>query len=254
MFSRTLKSFAFNVNFFIRKFWSSLHNAFPVQALQIEFMRRNKNFEKDLWLVKSFCDKNSVSIDIGANNGIFSLFMSRYSAKVIAFECNPGLISKLSRNMPKNVQLNCVALSHGTGVSELRYDPLNTGIGTIESQNTLLNNPGIKSIKTIQVPTRCLDDYDLQNVSFVKIDVEGHELQCLMGAKLLLETSRPVLLVEIEERHCPGNLNKVPQYLSCYGYLPFVLSATGGYLVPVSDLFPHAIRGINNFWFVALAH
>jgi FkbM family methyltransferase len=251
MFSRSFITLPFTP-IILRSIWKYFHHAFPVQALSIEFIRKNRNFEKDLWLVKSFCGKDSVSIDIGANNGLYSLFMSRYSAKVVAFECNPSLIGRLSSIMPDNVQINGVALSHSAGLTELRFDPSNTGIGTIESRNTLLNNPGISSIKSVAVPTRCLDDYNLVNVSFIKIDVEGHELDCLKGASLLLETLRPVLLIEIEERHCPGNLCKVPEYLSNFGYLPFVLSTNGKYLVPIADLASHAVRGTNNFWFVPL--
>lgn len=242
-----------NIKSLLSQLWSYSNKVFPAQSLFIDFLRRNKNFECDLWLVKCFCSKDSLSIDVGANNGIYSLFMSRYSSQVIAFECNPVLVGNLSRIIPRNVKLNCVALSQTTGVSELRFDPLNTGIGTIECRNTLLNNSGIKSIKTLDVPTRKLDDYNLKKVSFIKIDVEGHELEVLMGANLLIQESRPVLLIEIEDRHCPGNLHEVPSFLSGYGYIPFVLSASGKYLEPISDLEPHADRGVNNFWFQPLA-
>jgi hypothetical protein len=51
------------------------------------------------------------------------------------------------------------------------------------------------------VPTARLDAIVHEEVAFVKIDVEGHELNVLNGAIGLLEHSQPVFLVEAEDRH-----------------------------------------------------
>ncbi|QPN59134.1 FkbM family methyltransferase [Synechococcus sp. CBW1002] len=178
--------------------------------------------------------------------------MARYSKEVVCFECNPLLYTRLESILPKNASLHKIALSDCSGFAELRFDPSNTGIGTIEKNNLLVGNSGIKKVVTQNVPIKRLDDYSLTDVSFIKIDIEGHELQCLKGAETLLNSFHPALLIEIEERHCPGNLVAVPDFLRTFDYHPFILSKNGLYLQPVLELNRHAQRGVNNFWFLPL--
>lgn len=241
-----------NMLSFLKRLWSLGHKAFPKTFLEIEYFRRNKNFEKDLWLVRYFCDPSSISVDVGVNQGIFSRFMAKFSKEVICFECNDQLYPRLHRVLPTNTKLYKVALSDHSGIAELRFDPQNTGIGTIEQNNLLMNNPGIKQVITQPVSIKCLDDYSLSGVSFIKIDIEGHELSCLKGSTKLLEAFHPVLLIEIEERHCPGNLEAVTLFLKKYSYLPFIISANGLYLRPIKELTTYARQGYNNFWFLPI--
>lgn len=46
--------------------------------------------------------------------------------------------------------------------------------------------------------TARLDDFELTNVGFIKIDVEGHELAVLRGASKTIEREQPNLMVEVE--------------------------------------------------------
>jgi len=55
--------------------------------------------------------------------------------------------------------------------------------------------------ESLPVSLRRLDDYEFRDVSFIKIDVEGHEQRVIRGATETLERERPVILVEIEQRH-----------------------------------------------------
>lgn len=69
-----------------------------------------------------------------------------------------------------------------------------------------------------EVELRSLDSYGFDNVTFIKIDVEGHEESVLAGARETLERCHPTLLVEIEERHNPGGLERIVTSLSDLGY------------------------------------
>jgi FkbM family methyltransferase len=178
--------------------------------------------------------------------GIYSRWMARHARRVDSFECNPHLLPHLQRFLPRNVELHHCALSSAPGRASLRFDPGNTGIGTIESFNRLDKNPGIRQVESVDVEVRRLDDFQLGPVSFIKIDVEGHELEVLKGARQLLERNRPVLLIEIEQRHCPGNLKAVPLWLAALGYEPRVLGEERK-LTPARDL--EYLR-CNNFWFL----
>ena len=55
--------------------------------------------------------------------------------------------------------------------------------------------------KRITVPIHRLDDYNFIDVSFIKIDVEGYESEVIRGGRETILREKPVLLVEIEQRH-----------------------------------------------------
>ncbi len=234
----------------VRRCWDFFAKTFPRLSCEIDLWRRNKYFEQDLWLIPRFCHKDKRTVDVGVNAGIFSLWMSKYAVQVDSFECNPQLLDHLRKFLPRNVQLHTCALSSSSGQTTLRFDPNNTGIGTIEINNRLDANAGIKSIVQAVVPMRRLDEFNLQDVSFMKIDVEGHELEVLKGAVQLLETQRPTLLIEIEERHCAGNIQRVPAWLEQFGYQAHCLESSTASLQPIEDPVPVAQAGVNNFWFV----
>ena len=70
-----------------------------------------------------------------------------------------------------------------------------------------------------EVATSRLDDFDLGDVGFVKIDVEGHELAVLKGAPELLTVQRPTILIEIEEHaHRDGQFDAIVDFLTDLSY------------------------------------
>jgi len=76
----------------------------------------------------------------------------------------------------------------------------------------------VEAIERWTVPTIALDSLDLNDVTAIKIDVEGAEAEVLLGARETLRRCRPVLSVEIEERHRPGSTRAVPDMLRPLGY------------------------------------
>jgi hypothetical protein len=57
-----------------------------------------------------------------------------------------------------------------------------------------------------------------QDVSFIKIDVEGHELSVLEGGVRTIANNRPVLWVEIEQRHLSRPMSDVFEFIKSLGY------------------------------------
>ena len=79
------------------------------------------------------------------------------------------------------IRVEAVALSDVQGGANLRILEEDVGRSTIEPENTLEDPDGsIRSETTVAV--RRLDDYDLESVGFIKIDVEGHEVWIYVGA------------------------------------------------------------------------
>lgn len=190
-------------------------------SLRVAFraLRSWRDGEPELHLLPQLCSRQLWSIDIGANNGVYSWHMARWSAGVIAFEPQPVHAGFLTRAFGRRVRVEPVALSDTAGEAQLRvpFARHQDGRATIEPQNPLSRD----EVREYTVPRRRLDDYDLPGVGLIKIDVEGHELAVLKGARGILERDRPHLIIEAEERHRPDALRSICDFLAPYGYEHF---------------------------------
>lgn len=188
-------------------------------------------------LVPFLCDRDRLSIDIGASVGAYSVILCSASTHVFAFEPRPALAASLKEMaevcaLPLDVK--AVALSNEAGIARLRVPTMDGGRATIESANDLEDSDESPCLET-SVPTACLDEYDFKNVGFIKIDVEGHELAVLQGAYNTIRRSMPTLLVEIEERHRPNSIEDVSQFLFSLGYEGFFILNDGVFNILTFD-------------------
>jgi FkbM family methyltransferase len=95
-------------------------------------------------------------------------------------------------------------------------------------------NPGFEN-RAITVQVRRLDEFEFQNVSVLKIDVEGHERSVLDGALDTIKRSKPVLVIEIEERHHPGQSWDMIRMVEGLGYAAHFADANTHALRPVAE-------------------
>ncbi|MGN6286435.1 MAG: FkbM family methyltransferase [Afipia sp.] len=175
--------------------------AFPSLWLKWHFMRRPKSAEIELGFLKQVVPADATTIDVGANCGLYTRELARLSRSVHAFEPSHDMATLLRQTSAPNVAIHELALSDRNGEAALIVPqgdggPVH-GLASIEPQAELLARPCV----TTSVPTARLDTVMQQDVGFVKIDVEGHELSVLQGAAGLIERCEPVFLVEAEDRH-----------------------------------------------------
>lgn len=196
----------------------SLQKFSPILLLKYRELRK-KDFEPEFELLPYLCDKNKVSIDIGANLGSYTSRMIKYSKLCWAFEPIPQLYQFLSRAF-QSTKIENVALSSKTGKTELKIPENGYALTSIEEKNLLEKN----NIHKIIVEMKKLDDYGIGNVGFIKIDVEGHEEAVLTGAAETIKKYLPNLLIESEERHKPNAVNNIKNFLKNFGYQGFFLS------------------------------
>lgn len=181
-----------------------------------------RNGEPELKILKSLVDPNKNSIDVGANKGVYTYFLSRFSRHVFAYEPNPELAKFLAKSVSSNVSLYAIALSNTEGeailsvplVDNFLYDQL----GTLEEKATPTGG------RTYEVPLKRLDEQGHTDVGFVKIDVEGHEESVIDGALNLLTKQRPNLMIEIEQKHHPNkDISELFSKVLALGYEGFFL-------------------------------
>jgi FkbM family methyltransferase len=153
-------------------------------------------------------------IDIGSNIGNHVLFyLSEMNVdKVICFEPNNYSCQLLTENLAINkfthrTVIENVALGEKQGVGfETGFTTSNTGMNKITHVKSSECNNG--------VVIRRLDDYNFENIDFIKIDVEGFELEVLNGAQETIKDSRPILLIEVFD----DNASAVKNYFENLNY------------------------------------
>jgi FkbM family methyltransferase len=171
--------------------------------------------EAELPLLRDLVRPGDLTIDIGANLGVYAYELARLTGRVLAFEPNPDLAKLLKAVRPRGAAIYQVALSDTDGEAELLVPTGHGahGIATLRRESDLGD-----AVERVSVPTRRLDTYKLHGVRFIKIDVEGFEEQVLEGAAETIARDHPILLVEIEERHNPGGLGRIRDRLRAAGY------------------------------------
>jgi len=216
------------------------------------------NYEKELSIIGDFTDKNKEAVDVGVYRGVYTYKLSKEFKHVHAFEPNPLIYPFLEKNLTKivkNMTLKNLALSDSNGDVNLRipsrsksifktnYEEIyKLGCATIHEGNKIDNKNNFK-VKKIK-----LDDLlEDKNISFVKIDVEGHEREVITGSKKIIKKNKPVLLVEIEERHNNFPILDTIEFVKNFGYNSYFVA--DGNVKDVKKL--KDINSENNFLFIA---
>lgn len=218
---------------------------------------RQAGDELELYILDLLVDSNRVAIDVGANWGEYARRLVGLSPHVLVFEPNPQLAFILRKTLPPNATVVQCAVSSADGDILLHVPFHEEGLATVE-RNHLLQHHEDLEVRSVR-----LDNYAHLDVGFVKIDVEGHELDVFAGATELTRRRRPTFLVEAEERHRHGTVAKLfahfrdEAYKGVFLYRGRVLSTSEFNLgemqdprVLVKDRRRRDIPYVNNFIFM----
>lgn len=195
-------------------------------------------------------------IDVGANVGVYTYALRRRGAIVEAFEPQPGCHEVLGAYAAADsgVRLHPTALGAVHARATLRIprvgDRLASGSASLVKDE--------ENAESVDVEVRPLDSYEFAAVRAIKIDVEGAELGVLEGGRATIARHKPLLLVEIEQRHHDDPIDRIFETVLGMGYCgEFVLPGCG--ITPLSefrvDLYQRAPVGdgghtyVNNFFF-----
>lgn len=186
--------------------------------------------------------KGDLAVDAGANIGYMTSLLAKRvgpTGRVLSFEPQPAVFESLSANIGRwrNGKSGTIvpfdaALSDDEGVASLRcgnWFPTNRGTSWIEDSA----NPSDEGFK-VDVQTKRLDDVvgDGEKVGVLKMDVQGHELKVLQGARGLVEGHRIRDIIFEEEGEFPA---KTHTWLKERGYSIFGIGERRRGLVLVKD-------------------
>lgn len=153
--------------------------------------------------VVKYCAENvsakQTFIDAGAHIGFYSLPLSGVFQNCYAFEPSDFQYELLCQNIALNKLDNIEPMKFGLGSAEEEREFYITGKSG--GTNTFVRNKYSENpMKICKVQIRELDSFEHENVSFLKIDVEGWELEVLKGSLETINQSAPEMLIEVWEQ------------------------------------------------------
>ena len=173
----------------------------------------------ELNIIKDLVSKNQISIDVGANLGLFTYFMARHSKHVYAFEPNPYPLRNLKNVVDKNVTILPIALGSSNGKANLKI-PRN--IKGWSSNGASLGDKDYGDGMLFEVQCRKLDSLKIENIGLIKIDVEGFETDVLKGAENIIKKQKPTMIIENETIYKKGSTNVLFEAMREYGYEKYI--------------------------------
>jgi FkbM family methyltransferase len=185
--------------------------------------------EKDFLKIFNLIPQDGILLDIGANIGVMTTVFAqkRPHCTIFSFEPIPQNYKTLQKMVAhfklKNVQVFKLALGAKQGKVKMHMPEMNNakkqGLSHVVSSKY---NP-LKG-EYFEVEINALDLFEptknaIQKIEAIKIDVEGYELEVLMGAKALLLKNKPVVYCELWQQ---PQRNQTLEFMKSLGYECFV--------------------------------
>lgn len=157
-----------------------------------------REYQKDrLDAAFEVCSRWDVAVDAGAHVGIMTRELAKHFGRVVAFEPHPDTFACLLANVGKLPNVTCVNKALGRAA------------GSVFVEDDVGDNTGNRQVSAdaagTEVELTRLDDFPLEGCGLIKMDVQGYELDVVLGARETLMAFCPTLIVEDEP---PGKLKR----------------------------------------------
>ncbi len=191
-------------------FWNGLENGWEKKSIS-------------LWI--ELVKIHSTVLDIGANTGLYALIAQTLNpqAKLHAFEPIPSVFNILQKNVALNnytIKNHEVALSDYNGTAKI-FMPIDSDFAYSVTVNKNRLNEKTK-VKELNVKTQTLKSFieenNIESIDLMKIDVETHEPEVLIGMGEYLKKFKPTIIIEVLDNEIAEKLNHIVEGL---GYLYF---------------------------------
>ncbi len=204
---------------------------FPLMPSSVLRMLRGKHYvkkfneldgteEPEMKVIHSLVRPGDLVLDVGSNFGTYTKFLSERvgaNGHVHAFEPVPEVLGYLKANLSqaeiKNVTAHAFALAHKKGEAQFRIPKFDhSGENFYEAH--LTDHKG-----DITVQTEKLDNLDFsKKINFIKCDVEGAELQVLVGGARRITKDKPAIMLEINDSLKSDKASSIIEFLEELGY------------------------------------
>lgn len=213
-----------------------------------QFIHLDGQYERDelAFLAKHIfppLKKGGICLDIGANIGNHSLAFSPHFARVIAFEPHPRTFRLLELNaeLAPNITPVNIGASDQAGEVQVYLDPLNYAASSIDKKARA------GSVRFTFKLDR-IDDLEIvaqdEVITFIKLDVEGHEAAALRGASETIRRHQPLIVIEVLPNEVEGGTCAAREVLRSLGYQHFYELREAGLLGTLPRRAKKAMRSL----------
>ena len=210
-FVKFSKPFSFEIPYFGLTYTGESGNLIDDRVLQFGA------FEKpELFLLKEIVGdrRGLVFLDVGANTGVYALFMAPLVERVHAVEPFPPVLEKLRRNLEKNglrnIDVHPVGFGNQKGRLPFHAPPAsNHGVGSFSSDfakswRASGSEEALDGQLPLEIGDQYLQEHGITRVDILKIDIEGYEKFALQGLQQTMQRSRPHILMELNTHNAEG--------------------------------------------------
>jgi FkbM family methyltransferase len=199
---------------------------------EYEFWKAHKILEEHSRVITAALAKSgNVCLDVGANIGLYSLFIAACGAKkVYSFEPAKGNFDRFLKNIARNLALSKKIVPIQKAISDTNqqlsvyFNEVCPGLTKVGVENN-----SSESCSAISLDEFCLNE-SLHHVDLLKIDVEGFEMHVMAGCKDLLKAHRiEVIFFESYDNalnEYGASRTEQWKFLDSYGYHIFSLKGT----------------------------
>jgi FkbM family methyltransferase len=157
--------------------------------------------------ILEYYKKDTHFLDIGSNYGCHSIGVANEikknngNGKVYSFELQPEIFKLFEENVKLN-GLEEVIIPQFFGLGDKNENknfivPNDYDVNANPGGLSFLNQNLDENSKNENAEIKRLDDLNIDNISVIKIDVEGYELEVFEGGKATIEKNRPVIIIEM---------------------------------------------------------
>jgi FkbM family methyltransferase len=182
-----------------------------------------RNKEVELSVLKKIINKGDIVIDVGAHHGIYTYQLKRLVGKkgtIYGIEPQYELYQYLNLAFKKSKNVILInAAAYNINSTQKLYTPIHndslaTGGASLKKQDV---QNSVTSVNTITI-----DSLNLNRCNFIKIDVEGGELNVLEGSLSTIRKFHPILLIEIDFNLSGKDLTQTLSVLQSFKYKPYL--------------------------------
>lgn len=191
-----------------RHFWSNVH------------LWERHSFE----ILNRFLNKDNILIDVGAWNGVLSLYGSKIAKYVYSFEPDRSAFDKLLKNVLSNKIENITIIDKGCGLKNGKQTLYIRREG--DSTSSLIDRvmSGYESKSRAEIETIKLSEYiqHIDNIGLIKVDIEGGEIYLLEEMADYIREHGPTMYVSFHPNWFPDkdkNISDAMRVLSGYKHI-----------------------------------
>lgn len=190
----------------VLKRWIGILPESVQRALLAAYHRREIRREpepSEFLVIRHLVQRAERIVDAGANMGVYSVFLARHApsdCEIISIEPIPQTFAMLKSNVASlglsNVQAVNVAVSDVPRTLVMEIPDDEHGLARVRFSENV--TPTLSRFEVRAVRIDDLVPQDRRGLSFLKVDVEMHELECLRGALDTIRRHHPAIFVEIQ--------------------------------------------------------